>query len=56
MCPDISVRTETNARRVAELKEATPLTTDRALINCSALMLGALAAQMKTTVAAVQEA
>jgi transposase len=50
-----SVRKETNARRIAEIKEATPLTTDRAVINSSVLMIRALAAQMKTTVAAVQE-
>ena len=50
-----SVRKETNSRRIAEIKEAAPLTTDRAVINSSALMIGALAAQMKTTVAAVQE-
>lgn len=50
-----SVRQETNARRMAEIKEATPLTTDRAVINSSVLMIRALAAQMKTTIAAVEE-
>ena len=55
LCEHNSVRKETNTRRIAEIKEATPLTTDRAVINSSVLMIHALAAQMKTTVAAVQE-
>ncbi len=48
-----SHRQETLGRRLSAIKEASPLVTDRAVINSSALMTGALAAQMKTTLEAV---
>ncbi len=41
--------------RLAAIKEATPLVTDTAVINSSVLMVNALAAQMKTTLAAVHD-
>ena len=50
-----SVRQEINQRRLTEIRQAVPLTTDRAVINSSVLMVQALAAQMKTTLAAVKE-
>lgn len=50
-----SVRRETNERRIAEIREAIPLTTDRAVINSSVLMIRVWAAQMKTIIASVQE-
>jgi transposase len=50
-----SVRKETLERRIASIKEAVPLTTDRAVINSSILMIKALAAQMKTTLDAIRE-
>ncbi len=50
-----SVRRETNEKRLAELKEAVPLISDRAVINSSVLMIKALAAQMKTTIDAIRE-
>ncbi|MBA3768087.1 MAG: IS110 family transposase [Acidobacteria bacterium] len=50
-----SHRTQTIATRLQAIKEATPLVTDRAVINSSVLMTRALAAQMKTTLAAVHE-
>ncbi|MCA1849629.1 MAG: IS110 family transposase [Acidobacteria bacterium] len=50
-----SHRTQTIATRLQAIKEATPLVTDRAVINSSVLMAGALAAQMRTTLAAVRE-
>ena len=37
------------------IKEAVPLTTDKAVINSSVLMVRALAAQMKTTIEAIKE-
>ncbi len=50
-----SVRKETIANRIAAIKEAVPLTTDRAVINSSVLMIKALASQMKTTLEAIKE-
>lgn len=50
-----SHRQETIETRLRAIKEATPLVTDRAVINSSVLMVKALAAQMKTTLAAVRE-
>ncbi len=50
-----SRRTETNERRLEGIKAAVPLTTDRAVINASVVMVEALASQMKTTLAAVKE-
>ena len=41
--------------RLDSIKAAVPLTTDRAVINSSAVMVKALAGQMKTTLAAVKE-
>jgi transposase len=49
-----SVRRETNQRRIAEIKEAVPLTVDATVINSSVLMIKALAEQMKTTLAAIE--
>ncbi len=48
-----SVRTDTNQRRIASIKEARPLTTDKAVINSSVMMTRALASQMKTTINAI---
>ena len=50
-----SVRRDTLEKRLAAIKESVPLTTDRAVINSSVLMTTALAAQMKTTIAAIRE-
>ena len=50
-----SVRQETNESRIASIKAAVPLTTDRAVINSSSVMVKALCAQMKTTIAAIGE-
>lgn len=50
-----SHRAQTIATRLEAIKEATPLVTDRGVINSSALMAKALVAQMKTTLAAVRE-
>ena len=50
-----SVRQETIENRIASIKAAVPLTTDRAVINSSVLMIKALAAQMKTTIEAITE-
>ena len=50
-----SVRRDTLEKRLAAIKESVPLTTDRAVINSSVLMVKALAAQMKTTIAAIRE-
>jgi transposase len=50
-----SVRRDTLEQRLTAIKESLPLTTDRALINASVLMTKALAAQMKTTIAALGE-
>jgi len=48
-----SVRAQTLEERLAAIKESVPLTTDRAIINSSMLMITALAAQMKTTIEAI---
>lgn len=50
-----SVRTQTIEKRVAGIKEAVPLVTDRAVMVASVLMVKAFAAQMKTTLAAIAE-
>jgi transposase len=50
-----SLRRETVEKRVAGIKQAVPLVTDRAVIASSVLMMRALAAQMKTTLEAIQE-
>lgn len=49
-----SHRTQAIEARLRSIKEATPLVTDRAVINSSVLMARALAAQMKTTLEAVR--
>jgi transposase len=49
-----SVRRETLERRISSIKEALPLTTDRAVLRSSVAMTKALAAQMKATLAAVR--
>lgn len=41
--------------RIAAIRESLPLVTDAAVINSSVLMVKALAAQMKTTLAAIKE-
>jgi transposase len=50
-----SVRQQKLEERVCSIRESVPLTTDRAVIRSSVLMIRALAAQMKTTIAAVKE-
>jgi transposase len=50
-----SVRSDTLEKRLTAIKESVPLTTDRAIINSSVLMITALAAQMKTTIEAVRQ-
>jgi len=50
-----SVRRDTLEKRLAAIKESVPLTTDRAVINSSVLMVTALAAQMKTTITAIRQ-
>lgn len=50
-----SHRQETLDARLDAIKEAAPLTTDAAVIYSSVVMVKALAAQMKTTLAAVKE-
>jgi transposase len=50
-----SVRRETLERRVDSIKAAVPLTSDAAVLRASAAMAQALCAQMKATLAAIQE-
>jgi transposase len=50
-----SVRRDSLEKRLSAIKQAVPLTTDRAIINSSVLMTKALAAQMQTTIAAIRE-
>jgi len=50
-----SVRADTLEKRLAAIKASVPLTTDRAIIDSSILMITALAAQLKTTIAAVKQ-
>jgi transposase len=50
-----SVRPDTLEKRLAAIKESVPLTTDRAIIDSSVLMITALAQQMKTTIAAIKQ-
>ena len=54
-CAHNSVRKETNRRRIAEVKESVALTTDRAVINSSALMVRAFCAQMQAALSAIRE-
>jgi transposase len=50
-----SVRTETNQRRLAEIKTALPLTSDGAVLTSSLLAVKVLVAQLRTTIAAIGE-
>jgi len=50
-----SVRGRANEERFAAIKEAVPLTQDRAVIDSSVPMIKALASQMKTAIAAIRE-
>jgi transposase len=50
-----SVRQQTNEKRIAAIKEAVTLTTDKAVINSSVFMIKALVSQMKATIDAVSE-
>jgi transposase len=50
-----SVRPDTLEKRLTAIKESVPLTTDRAIINSSVLMITALAAQLKTTIEAIRQ-
>gem|GEM_PF-344027 len=50
-----SHRQATLDTRLDSIKEAAPLTTDRAVINSSVMMVRALASQMQATLAAVRE-
>jgi transposase len=50
-----SVRRDTLDKRVAAIKGAVPLTTDRAVLRSSAVMARALCAQMKATLCAIAE-
>jgi transposase len=50
-----SVRTDTLEKRLVAIKASVPLTTDRAIIDSSVLMITALAAQLKTTIAASKQ-
>jgi transposase len=45
----------TNARRLAEIKSALPLTNDAAVVTASVLNVKVLTAQMKTVIAAISE-
>jgi transposase len=48
-----SVRRDTLEKRLAAIKESLPLTTDRAVINSSLVMVKALTAQLQTTMVAI---
>lgn len=50
-----SQRTETIEKRLEGIRAAVPLTTDKAVINSSVVVVKALASQMKTTLEAVKE-
>jgi len=50
-----SVRKDALEKRVNSIKEALPLTTDRAVLRSSAAMTRALCAQMKATLSAIRE-
>lgn len=50
-----SVRTEAIEKRMAAIKEAVPLVTERAVIASSVVMVKALASQMQTTLLAIRE-
>ena len=50
-----SVRREMLERRLEAIRGSVPLTTDRAVIDSSVVMIKALASQMKTTLSAIRE-
>jgi len=50
-----SVRKESTEQRFSAIKESMALTTDRAVISSSVLMIKTLASQMKVTLAAIKE-
>ncbi len=50
-----SVRKQSTEQRINAIKEAVPLTTDRAVISSSVVMIKTLAAQMKTAISAIKE-
>lgn len=50
-----SVRYDTLEKRVAAIKEAVPLTTDRAVLRSSSVMARALCSQMKATLRAIAQ-
>lgn len=50
-----SVRKEALCERLKAIKEGVPLTTDRAVISSSVLMIKTLARQMKTAISAIKE-
>ena len=50
-----SVRQESTQQRISAIKESVPLTSDRAVIDSSVLMVKALAQQMKTTLSVIKE-
>lgn len=50
-----SLRKDAVERRLDAIKAAVPLTTDRAVLNSSVVMVKALASQMQTTLTAVKE-
>jgi len=50
-----SLRAETVEKRLDAIKAAVPLTTDKAVIDASVVMVKALASQMQTTLVAIKE-
>ena len=50
-----SARPDKLEARLCAIRASAPLTTDRAVINCSVLMARALASQMKAAIAAIRE-
>lgn len=49
-----SINQQTNERRCSSIKEAVPLTTDRAVIDSSVVMIKVLAQQMQVTIQAIK--
>lgn len=50
-----SVRQQTNEERTSQIKQALPLTTDRAVIESSVLLIKVLASQMKVAIEAIRQ-
>jgi transposase len=50
-----STRKQTNQQRLSAIRQSVPLVTDRAVINASKLLVKALVAQMKATLAAISD-